>query len=333
MKIVISSGHGLYVRGAAGPEPWGLDEVNEARRVTDQVANFLEGFDVEVVVYHDNVSTSQDENLNRIVDFHNAQGPHELDVSIHFNAYEPTESPMGCEVWFMTQDTMAAELSATMSHATGFIDRGAKYTDSLYFLNETAAPSVLLECCFVDSHADVDLYHEHFEELCAAIASILAGRDFDEEEFVEEEKTLGENVIFSAAGPCSWFGGPEDTGGVDADEGLAFFYDYEDAPHLFLPKQPPGTTGLARRLNPEKPYVACRWNYDFTPKAMLADPTLRALVRAPKSGLQAMAWPADWGPNEDTGRAADLSPGLMEALKLQTDDEVEVLYPAPSLIV
>ena len=37
-----------------------------------------------------------------------------------------------------------------------------------------------------------------------------------------------------------------------------------------------------------------------------------------------MALPADWGPNEKTGRVADLSPGLMEALGIDTDDEVEV---------
>jgi hypothetical protein len=62
-------------------------------------------------------------------------------------------------------------------------------------------------------------------------------------------------------GKVSWFGGPDDTG-VSPDEGLAFIYDVDDAPHLFLPQQPAGTTGLARRLDPARPYIACRWNYD-----------------------------------------------------------------------
>jgi hypothetical protein len=129
-------------------------------------------------------------------------------------------------------------------------------------------------------------------------------------------------------GPCSWFGGPDDEG-VDPDEALAFLYDYEDAPHLFLDEQPPGTTGLARRLNPDKFYVACRWDYSITPKTMLADQSLLALVRS--GGKQFLARPADWGPHEDTGRAADISPGLMEALGIETDDEVEVIYPIPDL--
>jgi hypothetical protein len=129
------------------------------------------------------------------------------------------------------------------------------------------------------------------------------------------------------SGKCSWFGGPNDTG-VAPDEGLAFIYSVDDAPHLFLDEQPDGTSGLARRLDPDVYYVACRWDYDVTPKDMLAG-NQRALVKCPKTGKKFLAWPADWGPHEDTGRAADISPGLMEALGIATDDDVEVIYPAP----
>jgi hypothetical protein len=133
--------------------------------------------------------------------------------------------------------------------------------------------------------------------------------------------------LASFSGPCSWFGGPDDQG-VAPDEGLAFIYEVDDAPHLFLTGQPEGTTGLARRLDPDVPYVACRWDYDVTPKEMLASGT-RALVTATKTGKKQLAWPADWGPHEDTGRAADISPGLMERLGITTDDDVVVIYPAP----
>jgi hypothetical protein len=134
------------------------------------------------------------------------------------------------------------------------------------------------------------------------------------------------SVLASFSGPCSWFGGPDDTG-VSPDEGLAFLYSVDDAPQLFLEEQPEGTTGLARRLDPDVFYVACRWDYDVTPKEMLASGQ-RALVVA-ANGKKRLAWPADWGPHEDTGRAADLSPGLMSALGIGTDDDVEVTYPAP----
>ena len=61
---------------------------------------------------------------------------------------------------------------------------------------------------------------------------------------------------------------------------------------------------------------------------MLADSSLVALVRNTATGDALTAWPSDWGPHEEeTGRAADLSPALMDDLDLLTDDEVEVVYP------
>lgn len=125
-------------------------------------------------------------------------------------------------------------------------------------------------------------------------------------------------------GKVSWFGGPNDDG-VAPDEGLAFIYDVSEAPYLFLDEQPEGTTGLARRLNPQMPYIACRWDYDVTPTDMLLECV--ALVRAPSSGRSFLAIPADWGPHEDTDRIADISPGLMLALDIETDDVVEVTFP------
>jgi hypothetical protein len=135
-------------------------------------------------------------------------------------------------------------------------------------------------------------------------------------------------TVVTFSGPCSWFGGPEDEG-VAPDEGLAFLYSVEDAPSLFLEEQPDGTTGLARRLDPEQFYVACRWDYETTPKDMLADQTKFALVLAVDSQRWCLARPTDWGPHETTGRAADISPGVMSELGLETDDEVIVIYPMP----
>jgi N-acetylmuramoyl-L-alanine amidase len=138
-------------------------------------------------------------------------------------------------------------------------------------------------------------------------------------------QTGKEGDIVHLTGKCSWFGGPQDTG-VAPDEGLAFIYSVSDAPDLFLPQQPPGTTGLARRLDPDEYYVACRWDYDQYPKPSLLKHLAR--VTATKTGKTFLAAPGDWGPNENTGRIADLSPGLMEALGITTDDEVTVEYPA-----
>lgn len=315
MKIAISAGHSSKCRGMSDI----IDEVDEARRVCTQVCNDL--FDAAVPFegpYFDDVSTEQNENLQRICDWHNSKS-RDLDVSVHFNANQHTSKPVGTECWYVTQEELAADMATAIADAGELKDRGPKYTSSLYFLNHTEKPAILIEVCFGDSQADCDAYRENFRGICAAIASTLAG------EAIAPPPDPELPVRF--AGDCSWFGGPDDDG-VSPSEGLAFLYQVADAPDLFLPQQPPGTTGLARRLDPETFYVACRWDYSITPKDMLRDQSLKALVRA--NGKEFLARPADWGPNENTHRAADLSPGLMEALGLDTDDPVEIIYPAPA---
>jgi N-acetylmuramoyl-L-alanine amidase len=170
--VCISSGHGKLVRGASGH----LDEVNEARRIVDRVANELAARGVTVYVFHDDVSTSQNENLNRIVSFHNSK-TRDIDVSVHLNAYIETTKAMGTEVLYVTQPTLAGEMSRAIADAGGFIDRGAKKRTDLYFLNNTAMPAILLEICFVDSSVDAELYEEAFDEICDNIATVLGGTE------------------------------------------------------------------------------------------------------------------------------------------------------------
>ena len=310
-RIVISSGHGKYVRGASGI----IDEVDEARRVVEHLADELRARDVDVKVFHDDTSHSQNENLNTIVNYHNAQ-TRDLDVSVHFNAYEQVEKPMGTEVLYVTQSALAGQVSAAIA-SCGFINRGGKKRTDLFFLNNTEMPAILIEVCFVDSEADCDLYAEQFDAICEAIADVLGGEE-------DGATTPPPDAALYLTGKVSCFGGPDDTG-VSPSEGLAFIQEIDQAPHLFLPYQPEGTSGLARRLNPHVHYIACRWDYDDTPRPMLLEEV--ALVRAPSTGIALTAFPADWGPNEKTGRVADLSPGLMADLGIETDDQVEVVFP------
>ena len=337
MRIAVSAGHGLHIRGAEGPPPWGLDEYDQNVRVGKRVVqdlNSIAGISAEF--FTDLVSDNQDENLSRLVAWHNNSafegtgGDDRLDVSIHFNAYEnTTTTPRGTECWYYSQDGLAGEVATAIARASGLIDRGGKWTEGLYFLNHTDAPAILIEVCFCDSKPDCDLYDANFDAICHAIADAITDTQGDEGEELPPPRPRPppEGALFIARGPCSWFGGPDDDG-VSSSEGLAFLYDVDDARHLFLQEQPGGTTGLARRLDPRTLYLACRWDYDVTPKAMLADPMLRAKVRNPANGTIIYCYPADWGPHENTGRIADLSPAAMDLLELDTDDEVEITYPA-----
>ena len=170
-RICISSGHGLWVRGASGY----IDEVNEARRVVEEVARLLRGAGVEVDTYHDDESHSQDENLNRIVNHHNAQ-VRQLDVSIHFNAYQTTSAEMGTECLWYTQEALAKKVADAIAHATDLPNCGPKYRDNLFFLKNTDMPSVLVETVFVDSKSDAAAYNEKFSAVCAALASTFANK-------------------------------------------------------------------------------------------------------------------------------------------------------------
>ena len=310
MKFVISSGHGKYVRGASGL----IDEVDEARKVVPEVAKYLRENGHEVVEFHDDTSTTQNENLNTIVNFHNSQ-TRDLDVSVHFNAYVPTDGGRGSEVLYLTQENIATRVVEAICSSTGLINRGAKKRSDLFFLNGTDEPAILLEVCFVDAAADVEQYQQNFDDMCKAIAGVAP-----------DSSGLDKQRSLYAKGKVSWFGGPQDTG-VSSSEGLAFIYDYDEAPYLFLDEQPYNTTGLARRLNPEVRYIAMRWDYDVYPKEMLKSGEHKALVRAPKTGLAFHAYPADWGPHVDTERVADISQGLLFELGITTEDVVEVSFP------
>lgn len=172
-SVAISPGHGLKIRGAAGPEPWGLDEVDEARKVVPEVAKMLRKAGIAVTEIYDDTSTTQDQNLAYLVNEHNAC-LRSLDVSVHFNAYTPTPEGRGCEVFAISQMDLAADMSEAMADRGNFIDRGAKDGSGLYFCRHTDQPSVLCECCFVDSEFDVSAYTDNFDSICLAIAGAIA---------------------------------------------------------------------------------------------------------------------------------------------------------------
>src|SRR5262249_39659815 len=193
-----------YGRGAGGPPAWGLDEVDEARRVVNRVAQLMREDGNDVVVFHDDVSRTQDENLHRIVDVHNGQGAHDYDISVHFNAYQPTTTqPRGVEVLYVTQEELARSIASEIAGAASLINRGPKYRNDLYFLNQTREKAVLIETAFCDSKPDCDLYREHFEGICQVIALSFASG---------ERPPPPADALLHVTGKCSWFGGPTDTG-------------------------------------------------------------------------------------------------------------------------
>ena len=169
-QVNISSGHSINCQGAVDI----INEVTEAKRVVDRVYDIIKASGKACYKYHD-TSSSSSQNLVNIVNWHNGFKDG-VDVSIHFNAYSHVDKPMGTEVCYYSQPTLAKEVSKNIANVGGFIDRGAKQRTGLYFLKHTNKPAILIEVCFVDSVKDVELYKANFENICQAIAKSLIGQ-------------------------------------------------------------------------------------------------------------------------------------------------------------
>jgi len=188
MKIVISSGHGLHVRGASDL----IDEVTEARRIVPRVAKYLRMAGCEVVEFHENNARNQTDNVNAIIREHNSH-QRDLDVSVHLNSVDggTREAGIGVEtlylpVLFPTVDTkaLASKISRAISNASGLILRRGDGTlgSHVGFLRLTTAPAVLIEVCFVNSRTDVRLYRQYFDDICRSIAEAIIGRKIKEDD-------------------------------------------------------------------------------------------------------------------------------------------------------
>jgi len=185
VKIAISAGHGLKIRGAAGsPVPPFLDEYDENVKVMNKTADFLRLMGHEVETYTDLVSTSQSENLDRLTGWHNdiafGGNVYDLACSIHFNCFDG--SAHGVECLWVTQEGLAEEVASSISKATGLTNRGGKYRSDLAILNNTREACILVECLFCDHRGDCDNYRAGgFELLCQALATAITGDEADEQ--------------------------------------------------------------------------------------------------------------------------------------------------------
>lgn len=172
MKIALSAGHTLSGKGTGAVGY--INESNETRVMFDLVKKWLvaDGH----TVYACNVDKS-DTYLQQQVALANKQAV-DIAVQIHFNAHKSTTSAMGTETLHDLGSTKGKEF-ATRVHAklaTVFKNRGVKERNNLYWLNNTKAPAILIETCFVDSKADTDLYKANKDKVAKLIAEGIVGK-------------------------------------------------------------------------------------------------------------------------------------------------------------
>lgn len=163
MKINIHAGHNPDGKVACGAVGF-VKESTEARKVKDEAVRLLktEGHTIYDCTVDNGLS--QSDVLNKIIQKCNANTV-DLDVSIHFNAgandQKGNGKTTGTEVLIYSNASKSKDYGERVVKKIvelGFVNRGIKYRTDLAVLKKTKAPSILIECCFVDDADDVKLY-------------------------------------------------------------------------------------------------------------------------------------------------------------------------------
>lgn len=157
-------GHNAIVPGASG---CGLKEHEVAQKIHDKFRAVTKAVDAT-----DNVGKTANDNLYNIVKKMNAVGK-SFHVSHHLNAFNGTAN--GFEVWYYAGNEEARKLAQAICDAvcavTGWVNRGAKATTSLYVIRASTGAAVLIEWGFVDNQKDMDIMAKKMD---AAVNAALA---------------------------------------------------------------------------------------------------------------------------------------------------------------
>jgi len=172
MKINVHGGHSLKCRGAKSY----LDEVNEDRKIKNEVIRLLKLEGHTVYDCTDDIGKTQSTNLSNIVKKSNAHKV-DLDVSIHLNACDKEKGDgkvKGTETCIYNSSSKAKQYATRVQSkmkALGFTNRGLKIRNNLYVLKHSNSPAMLIEVCFVDDYDDYILYQNTgYKMIAKAIA-------------------------------------------------------------------------------------------------------------------------------------------------------------------
>ena len=159
-------GHNAIVPGASG---CGLKEHEVAQKIHDKFRAVTKAVDAT-----DNVGRTANDNLYNIVRKMNAVGK-SYHVSHHLNAFNGTAN--GFEVWYYAGNSaakkLAEEICAAVCKATGWVNRGAKATTSLYVIRASSGSAILIEWGFVDSKKDMDIMSKKMDAGVNALLKVM----------------------------------------------------------------------------------------------------------------------------------------------------------------
>lgn len=169
MKFGIDMGHNCRPdTGAVGIKK--EDDLTKA--VGTLLMQKLSAADNSVINCTPSQASTVGESLRKRVNKANANQV-DIFVSIHFNAFSPTTGPRGAEIYACSNAGKAIAQSVLSEIVKlGFKDKGVKNAN-FFVLKNTSMPAILIECCFVDSQADMNLFNA--EKMAEAIKDGLIG--------------------------------------------------------------------------------------------------------------------------------------------------------------
>lgn len=170
MKICVVAGHTMKGKGTGASKY--INESTENRVVSKYVVDYLKKAGHEADYYEINEATDY---LSKQVKFANAKS-YDLVVQIHFNAGGGT----GTETLYKTSSGKKYAEKVTNSLGKLYKQRGAKVRTDLYWLNQTKAPAILVEVCFVDSTTDTNIYNANKAYTGKLIAEGIIGKEIVE---------------------------------------------------------------------------------------------------------------------------------------------------------
>ncbi|MBE9200646.1 MULTISPECIES: N-acetylmuramoyl-L-alanine amidase [unclassified Nodularia (in: cyanobacteria)] len=140
--------------------------------VGNRVISKLRALGHEVILCKPDRSTSVTNSLFQRINTANTNRV-EVFVSIHFNAFNGRAN--GTEV-FAASETGRRIAQPVLNEivSLGFFNRGVKSGSHLYVLRNTNMPAILVECCFVDSPRDMNIFEP--EATANAIVKGLTGQ-------------------------------------------------------------------------------------------------------------------------------------------------------------
>lgn len=174
MKICLCYAHTL--EGAGSGAIGYINESVESRNLTHLTANILKDMGHTVDIIGFNKSSNY---LSELVKKANSK-KYDLVVQIHFNAHKKVEGKMGTETYYYSTSQKGKNIANQINNklSTLYKNRGIKEGNHLYFIKNTKDTAILIECCFVDSLEDTNIYKNNKQKTAILIAEGITNQTY-----------------------------------------------------------------------------------------------------------------------------------------------------------